>query len=784
MKLLLLDMPVEIQDQHLIQRQRQMYSWATFMDATHHVNVHVRRSCLESLLNDPKFKSSTQDLLRELAFAKDKHGREVIQITDECTRKYLTDRLFYCGRYDIFQGPPVHVSNTAVVVMAYDHGICAQIFQENKNTNGDLDEVGFIKCNDILGRVVKSKGNQKCQKKTWQAEFCLWDKDGSGSISEEEYLHYCRQYFGGKLKVAMKFMRNYDEYNREIKAREQLKSDFVLHQLPTVAQSVFQNHMPTLIINGNFSMANFRQVLVMPAADRSLEDVFLKERPDENKTKSLLSDVVLGIQMLHKQGLVHGDLKKLNVLRVDNQLKLIDFDASVRVGHPLGAKISSGILPPEMFHNLDNANDLIKYNTQWGQERDDVSRRKKSQKGNGTFVAKAYRGDYDVAKLPYSLVKATTANYSQHINQNVILDYIHKAATWTDEKLSQRIEAFIVEEDAQDLVKRLLVVEPTKRLSATEVLNHSYFTRMDDTSATQFKAIEKTQKTIETKLTSLSEAQVLRSQLQEQLNVHHAAISQLGCDVASGLVEASDVTVPTSFVVLPDKSLDSLNPTKVTSFLAHLWDTGKKLQTAKDHSVGAIISELNAGDPLYFYLIDEDTGNVVVPGANDSVYPIEIKARDDHSFLLMNLPLIQSSFKSLKTATMCANWLQRLHVLPSSQKAKDEKQEKTKSDWTKQVEQAIADLPEPTASFQVLKQVMDVKEPVAFVRGAALRELKQWFDKHDPSQSFAGLKRVISQQGHVVWTSEARILARDAPVDCAVQDTLDRIREKFKQPRP
>ncbi|KAF0701458.1 hypothetical protein As57867_008028, partial [Aphanomyces stellatus] len=159
MNMLGVDFPVEVQDGNLVQRQDYSYSWASFMDVTHPVNVNVRLGCLESILKDNKFASCSQELLRELAFGKDKHGREVIQITDAASRKYLNNRLFFCGRYEIFEGPPVHISKTAVVVMAYDHGICAQLFQQHKNACGDLDKASFVKCNAILGHDAKIKGN-------------------------------------------------------------------------------------------------------------------------------------------------------------------------------------------------------------------------------------------------------------------------------------------------------------------------------------------------------------------------------------------------------------------------------------------------------------------------------------------------------------------------------------------------------------------------------------------------------------------------------------------------
>ncbi|KAF0691724.1 Aste57867_17105 [Aphanomyces stellatus] len=796
MKLLLADLPVQLQEGVLVPRHNHTFSWSTFMDVTHPIEMSVRQSCVESIIQHPTF-ASTQGLLRELAFAEDKHGREVIQITDQETRKYFYDRLFFCGRYEIFPGPPVHVSNTSVVVMAYDHGICAQMFQEYKNANDGLDVGGFIKCNKNLG--------YKREKEKWQAEFCLWDKDKNESLSEKEFLNYCGQYLGGKVQVAMKFMRNSNEYNREIKTREQLKSDFMLRQLPSVEQTVFQNHLPALSINGDFSMAEYRQVLVMPAADRSLEDIHCKERPDDNKTKGLLKDVLLAIQSLHEHGFVHGDLKKLNVLRVQNQLKLIDFDAAVRKGQPLGAKISSGILPPEMIQNLETADDLTKYNTYWGNKLRDSPKRKKTQvKSN--YVVKSYRDDCDVSDLPYSPIKATPSVdmwsfgcmvfqmlcgqelVPTDINQNVVLDFMQKAATWTDDKLRQRIENFISDDEAQNLVIRLLVVDPALRLSATEALNHPYFTGIRDTSAMDILVEEmaQTQEAMKSKLVSLNDTVTSHIELQEQAILEvNTAIAQLGNDVVHALMEASDVVVPTSFVILPCKSLtkDTVDATKVTSFLAHLWDTGKKLQAVKGRSVNDIVSKLCDGAPLYLYLIDEATDTVVVPEEKDSIYPIKIPAGGDNSFLLMNLPFIQNTFKSLKKGAATVGCLHRLHLLPSLKLPKGDKEtEQTKYDWTQEIERAITDLSEPTVSFQVLQQALE--EPVTLVRGAALRELKQVFNEHDPSQSFSGLTRVITNQGRVIWTSKVRVLAMEEEANKAANKTIDRIREKLKQATP
>ncbi|KAF0702488.1 Aste57867_7786 [Aphanomyces stellatus] len=501
-----MDPPVEIQDGNWVQRQNHSFTWATFMDVTHPVNVSIRLSCVEFILTHPTVESSSQELLRELAFSKDQHGREVLQITDASTRKYIYDRLFFCGRYDIFQGPPVYVSSTAVVVMAYDHGICAQVFHEHKNTDGGLDIGGFINCNKFLGRVgskIKTTKDKKLEEKKWQAEFQLWDKDANGSLSEEEYLRYCGQYFGGKLQVAMKFMKNGDEFDREIGNRKDLDSNYVLSLLPSVDQQTFENNLTNLKIHGDYTMSEYPHVMVMPAADRSLEDIYLKERPGENERRILLQQVAEGLQHLHDNDLVHGDVKKLNVVRVGNRLKLIDLDATTTTGDSVGVKYSSGSLPPELFYKLKSDDEIKLYCKHWANENSTAPELwervwQKVKPKNGYVVKTFHNADYN---LPYTLIKAHPSMdawaygvlvyqmysgeelVSTDFNQDVLDDKMEQAATWTQEKLNSRIQGKISNALVRDLLEKLLVVDYEDRISMDAVLEHAYF-KVDSTAST------------------------------------------------------------------------------------------------------------------------------------------------------------------------------------------------------------------------------------------------------------------------------------------------------------
>ncbi|KAF0712818.1 Aste57867_4646 [Aphanomyces stellatus] len=459
LELLLVDLPVEVQGGQLVQRQHHSYSWTTFMDASYGVDVNIRLRCLESIMNDTKFTMYTQELLRELVFAKDLHGREVVQITDESTRNYSNDRLYYCGRYEIFDGPPVHVSRTAVVVEAYDHGFCAQL-QENEK---------------------------------FKAAFNLWDKNGDGLLSKDEFLRYCAQQYG-KVKVVLKFMKNADEYHREIENRKNLDAKFVVSFLPSADDATFKGDLKSLRNLGGYSMVNYPHVVAMPAADRSLDDIYRKERPSETERRNLLQQVAEALQYLHSNELVHGDVKKLNVVRVENRLKLIDLDATTTKGEYVGCKFSSGNLPPQLFYKLKSKDEPKLFCEYWKNTESSNPELWQKVRPRNDYVVKTFINPGD--QLPYKLVEADPSldvwafgvlKYEMYSgeelvptdnNQDVCDRNLEEAASWTQENLNKRIRSKISNALVCSLLENLLVVEPKNRMSMSSVLDHVYFKDM------------------------------------------------------------------------------------------------------------------------------------------------------------------------------------------------------------------------------------------------------------------------------------------------------------------
>jgi serine/threonine protein kinase len=232
----------------------------------------------------------------ELIFAQDRSGRKAVDIAAAANKKAIQSLLLWFGKYRITESRPEHQSATCFVYKAVDEF--------------SLDENGHPK------------------------------------------------------GVALKLMKIKSQYLREIQAR---KADFdpryVINIIDTYSSlSNCPDDLTELlgeVTGGVLSKQQAEKLFcaVMPLANRNLFVAMKQEHfagVDQEQVRHTFTELCRSVQHMHERGVIHADIKPLNVMRLEGTWRLIDLDASCRIGiDPVGSKSSSAFVPPEAVYRND-----------------------------------------------------------------------------------------------------------------------------------------------------------------------------------------------------------------------------------------------------------------------------------------------------------------------------------------------------------------------------------------------------------------------------------------------
>eukprot|EP00947_MAST-08B_sp_MAST-8B-sp1_P005371 g5371.t1 len=393
------------------------------------------------------------------------------------------------------------------------------------------------------------------------------------------------------------------------------------------------------------SQGHYPQGIVMEAGERNLNAIYMHERPDIHSIRSMFAQVFSAVRHLHEQGVAHNDLKALNVLRFasDNRLRLIDFDAASRLPRMraayeeetdeedekdekdteenssegdshrstfVGAKFSSGTLPPEMFFVFRSAEEQTMFEAYFQEDKNDDTElwqkvapkksKRRKQNGNrpnarsnattdvkaggggggGGVVVKTFRQrkdgtPIDPDRLPYDLIHSSTAvdvwalgallflflagenlvlvNRDDDLTTAAAMTYI---ANWDDAAAAARINVAVKDDAARDLLRKLLDPDVARRqaVDLDDLLQYHPFFNPETTndSARDAKIEEMRRLIIETN----ERTKVILDntfQLMQMGRALQRQVEQTQSVILHGIFEATEVLFPTSCVILPHK---------------------------------------------------------------------------------------------------------------------------------------------------------------------------------------------------------------------------------------
>ena len=198
----------------------------------------------------------------------------------------------------------------------------------------------------------------------------------------------------------------------------------------------------------------------MPAGDRSLEDVVVHESAAPEwraEAARVCAEIAGALATLHGAGLMHGDVKPRNVLRVGVRYRLIDFDAAAPIGslRSSSGKLSTAYAPPEAF-------------TTSGGPQGTVSR------AVGT-VATAAVDAWGLGATLFRLLQCATLVHATDADDARGDPELLSVARWSEGARGAALSA-VGDVRARNLLSQLLHADPSARPSMARVLQHPYLT--------------------------------------------------------------------------------------------------------------------------------------------------------------------------------------------------------------------------------------------------------------------------------------------------------------------
>eukprot|EP00935_MAST-01C_sp_MAST-1C-sp1_P000186 g186.t1 len=711
---------------------------------------------LEQLIDEPSF---------DAAAAADKKRRTLLAIAEGVDPQselsdFIRQKTLFLGVYKIAHGDPAHKSATCIVSLADDFS----------NGNAPVPvALKFMRNADQFAREIEVRKEQDL-----------------GS----EFVVGVTKSYGSALDAA-----DSDETKKQL-AKIQRKSVLEFASLEIDSQDA--QHFANAIKSTNHGIyQDYRFCIVLPRATRGLQEVIthdhiagVAERILD--VKAHMQQIGDALGHLHDKGVIHADLKPLNVMYAEGRWKLIDLDAAATIGAAAGLKSSTGYIPPELL--------IIE---------GDSARVRNPENSAERLIARETFDIWSFGVLLYLLVTGEPL-FKNNQQDNLTDEELLNLAKWDNKQLEKVLlkvhnkRKQLHRPLARDLLQQLLASEPNDRPeSFEEVLGHPFFTGETDSKLTQeihakLDMLLENQERVEKMLKVIDGRQIEITEVSDRTYLQLRKTEQV---LLRGMFVATEVTIPTSFIITPfrlepkeekkNKAAPLLSLAEDGSGLKlssageerkaemdkrkgwfdQVCSLGRNLTNAvtggsadglvaqvKDKVVEFVKNELQ-DQPMYLYLIDECTGEPVVPNADAGPYPIAITTPSTTAVKL--LPIMRTGLKVMSVVNgtaLVGNMLGlRIPCVPE--------------EWRKKANEAVGGLDKKSsvAEYDILQSSVDGakdetrdgegaeggyggKGTKERLRGGELREYERFLLEKDPDNLFSGLNRLVTPEGQACWT--------------------------------
>jgi serine/threonine protein kinase/ankyrin repeat protein len=490
-------------------------------------------------------------LYPSLASAKDVHGRIAVDVATKANKLAINAHFLWHGRYRILDQHPEHVSATCYVYRALDENTLdetgnpikvalklmrfkSHFIREvaSRRHNFDPSHVVTILCtypatSQAQSGMVDGDGNdakstcEDTNKDTGaasmvpdelrleqllqnQPEDCFAvdiERRGGGQPASANSAPGSRPASASaRARLAavasgVAASHQHSAYSETDSALQELMLDLEDQAANTAALTKLRNGETVRQLT-RFE-AELMYCIVMPLADRNMF-VCLKQERFAGKVENLdeiayvFQQLVKCVEHMHSKGVLHADLKTLNIVRSGINWQLIDLDAACVIGEGhVGIKFSSAYVPPEaVFVNKYHTCAMVKspdnakaWNAMVQQQESENENEREREKPMELVRAHPSFDVWSLGCILYQLCTADVrplfqAGQDDNLSDNIsdADDNLFVLAEWSDALKARKLSR-VIHPMARNLLAQMLHKDPLKRPTLERILSHTFVSK-------------------------------------------------------------------------------------------------------------------------------------------------------------------------------------------------------------------------------------------------------------------------------------------------------------------